>query len=674
MRFLLLATALTLVISGASFANKNTTARKAFVSRADSFFGLHFDLHANEDDTSLGADITEDMLDRLIDRVHPDYMQYDCKGHRGYTGYPTKLGNACPGIVKDSLAIWRKVTREHGVGLFIHYSGVWDKLAIQKHPEWAAIGSDGKPNELSTSNFGPYVDELMIPQLKEVTSAYQLDGVWVDGDCWGTALDYSPAALAAWKAETGLDQAPKSRDEPHWLEWKMFHRRQFEKYLCHWVDALHAYNPKLQITSNWMYTTFDPKPVTANLDYMSGDFFPINSLDSARLEGRYMENVGLPWDLMSWGFSSDDHGYCLKPAVQIEQEASVVLMLGGGFQIYNIPTRAGYINDTVIDTAAKVADFCRARQKVSHKSTSIPQVALLYSSETYFDRSDNVLSSQGGSLDDISGALQALLELHYSVDVLAEYQLQPRLKEFPVVVIPDAYKLTDEFKSALVNYVKDGGALVLLGQKCAHLFGSELGVEYVGDPRNVPAVVASPSGAISENGVWQSVKVLTASAVGYRYPTSDVRKDGEVAATVAKCGKGRIAAIYGPVALDFFNTRHPYLRQFIGSVVKRVFPNPAVQVDGLPCIDVALRNTKDGKLSVHLLNTASASRSEKYVAVDYIPPVGPVGVKVNVPKKPSAVKWIPDGGKLDWSWSSGVLSVTIPTVRIHGVLVIEEKV
>ena len=60
---------------------------------------------------------------RLLDRVRPDYVQYDCKGHVGWAGYPTKVGWAAPGIKKDSLAVWRKVTRERGVGLYIHYSG-----------------------------------------------------------------------------------------------------------------------------------------------------------------------------------------------------------------------------------------------------------------------------------------------------------------------------------------------------------------------------------------------------------------------------------------------------------------------------------------------------------------------------------------------------------------------
>jgi len=245
-------------------------AEKRPVPRRDAFFGLHFDLHPNKNDTSLGADITEDMIDRLLTRVRPDYVQYDCKGHAGYTGYPTEIGWPSPGIVKDSLAIWRKVTKEHGVGLYIHYSGVWDSVAVEHHPEWARLDAEGKVDPNATSVFGRYIDELLIPQLKEVVSKYDLDGLWVDGECWATKLDYSPAALEAWKKETGLDTAPRDRSEPNWLEWKMFHRRHYEDYLCRWVDALHAFRPNLQITSNWMYSTLAPLPVRAKLDYLSG--------------------------------------------------------------------------------------------------------------------------------------------------------------------------------------------------------------------------------------------------------------------------------------------------------------------------------------------------------------------------------------------------------------------
>ena len=62
---------------------------KKWTSRKEAFFGLHFDLHPGKNDTELGAHITEDMIAGLMEKVQPDYVQYDCKGHAGYTGYPT---------------------------------------------------------------------------------------------------------------------------------------------------------------------------------------------------------------------------------------------------------------------------------------------------------------------------------------------------------------------------------------------------------------------------------------------------------------------------------------------------------------------------------------------------------------------------------------------------------
>jgi hypothetical protein len=673
-----------LMVVGAVAGGKNDTSspdsqtkpdqvRARPVPRSQAFFGLHFDLHPAKTDTVLGADVTEENITKLLMRVKPDFVQYDCKGHAGYTGYPTKVGWASPGIVKDSLAIWRKVTREHGVGLYIHYSGVWDTVAIEHHPEWARIDASGKRDTNNTSVFGPYVDKLLIPQLKEVTDAYQLDGIWADGECWAAQLDYSPAAMKAWKKETGYADAPKKRDDPHWQEWKMFHRRAFEKYLCHWVDALHAHSPKLQITSNWMYTTLAPKPVVARLDYLSGDYSPTLSVDRARVEARYLAGTGMPWDLMAWGFNwSAGLGHSFKTPVHLQQEAAVVLMEGGGFQIYNTPTRSGYLNEGMIETLGQVADFCRARQKVSHKSTTVPQVALLLSTETQYDRSDKVFH-WAGTTDEMEGTLHALLELHYSVDILAEHQLQPRLKEFPLVVIPDSYKLADDFRKAMLNYVNGGGSLLLLGAQCAKLFEPALGVKFEGQPQRVGAELATPGGIFNANGQWQAVVPTTARPLFYRYPSRDTRKGGEIAATLVSHGQGRIAAVYGPVGIQFFNCHHPYLRGFIGDIARQLFPDPAVGIDGPPCIDVSLRRTQDGRLSVHLLNLSRVQTSDRFTVLDYIAPLGPITIKLRAPEKPGAVEYVPDGEKLEWSWAEGVLSATVSRLGVHSVLLVKEQ-
>lgn len=669
---LIASTACTYGATKMSTKNTDRTERRRPIPRSQAFFGLHFDLHPNKNDTVLGTDTTEKNVEALLERVGPDFVQYDCKGHPGYTGYPTKVGTPSPGIVKDALKIWRKVTGKHGIGLFIHYSGVWDTVAVSEHPEWAVIGADGKPDKNHTSVFSPYVDKLMIPQLKEVTSQYDLDGIWADGECWGAQLDYSPAALAAWRKETGLKTAPKSSKNQHWQKWKMSHRRAFEKYLCHWVDALHEFNPKLQITSNWMYTTLAPKPVVAKLDYLSGDYSPGLSVDRARVEARYLASTGMPWDLMAWGFDKGQNlRWSLKTPIHLQQEACVVLMQGGGFQIYNTPTRAGYLNETMIETLGQVADFCRPRQNVSFKSTSVPQVALLLSTETQYNRSDRVFH-YAGTTEAMEGALHALLELHYSVDILAEHQLGPRLGEFPLVVIPDSYKLADDFRQALLGYVENGGALLLLGEKCARLFRAKLGVKLDGKPANVRAEIASSAGPVNSNGHWQKIKLSGAKAVGYWHPDRNVHKNANVAATIIDHGKGKIAAVYGPVAIDFFRCHHPYLRQFVGDIVGQLFPKPAVTVDGPARLDIALRRTKSGRLSLHLLNLANLPTSGRYGIIDHIPAIGPIKIRLGVPKKPRTVEWAPTGDMVEWSWSKGTLSVTVPSLHVHGVIVVKE--
>ena len=125
------------------------------LQRADSFLGIHFDFHAGPDCTEIGKNTTPAMVENIINLVHPDYLQVDCKGHRGLSSYPTKVGNPAPGFVGDPLRVWREVTAARGVALYMHYSGVWDSEAIMRHPDWAVINADGKTNSNATSFFSP---------------------------------------------------------------------------------------------------------------------------------------------------------------------------------------------------------------------------------------------------------------------------------------------------------------------------------------------------------------------------------------------------------------------------------------------------------------------------------------------------------------------------------------
>ena len=155
--------------------------------RSESYFGLHFDFHATLQDTLIGKTCTDKMIDSLLIKVKPDFIQVDCKGHSGVTSYPTKVGNPPKRVEKDILKLFREVTLRRGVALYVHYSGVWDDEAVKHHPNWSRIDSEGKPDRQKASLWSAYTDSLLIPQLKEI-SDYGVNGVWVDGDCGNSTL------------------------------------------------------------------------------------------------------------------------------------------------------------------------------------------------------------------------------------------------------------------------------------------------------------------------------------------------------------------------------------------------------------------------------------------------------------------------------------------------------
>jgi hypothetical protein len=654
---------------GGNSMSENTKKR---LSRRETFFGLHFDLHPGKGDTQLGEHITEDMISNLLEKVQPDFVQYDCKGHGGYTGYPTKIGWASPGIKKDSLEIWRKITKEYGVGLFIHYSGVWDIVAIEHHPEWACINSDGTPDKNAISTYGAYCDELLIPQLKEVADAYDLDGVWVDGDCWAVKPDFSDAAKEAFTKATGIKEIPIKRGDEHWLEYLAFQREQFKKYVTRYTNALHEHKHGFEITSNWMYSTLLPEAITVPIDFISGDFSPGNSINTARLEARYITSTGMPWDLMAWGFNNGENtGWTIKTAIQLKQEAAVVMAQSGGFQIYYNPTRAGWIDNWMVDIMADVAEFCRKRQDVSHKTQTVPQVALLLSKMSIYDKTDRLFGPfDAAILNPLQGVLHGLLELHYSVDVMAEHKLMENLSQYPIIVIPEWHKITDELHAELVSYVREGGKVLLVGAESASMFKDYLGVTFVGDPVETGTFIKAGNAMAWLSGVWQKVNPTTARIIAERYPTQDGRGKGECAVTVNQYGKGLISAIYGPMGNVFSHSHYPAIRQMLSDAMKQLFPEPMVELDGPPCVDVSIRR-KDGKLLIHLANTVGMQVSPQYAVIDFISSLDQMELTVRLDKKPKRVWLEPEDRELKTHWSEGKLSVIIPKLDIHSVVVIE---
>ncbi len=635
--------------------------------RADCFFGVHFDLHASEDITDAGKTLTPEMVDTFLTKVRPDFIQIDCKGHPGISSYPTQAGYHVKGFQKDPLRLFREVTAKNNVALFMHYSGVWDAKAVHEHPDWAVVKANGEKSKEKTSFFSPYLDQILIPQMKEL-SDYGVDGAWIDGDCWAVEPEYGAESVKRFTKETGIVEIPKKAGDKNYPEWMEYNRQLFRDRLKKYIDGIHQYNPAFQITSNWSYSSMMPEPVNTNVDYLSGDVTPQNGVYRSAFEARCLAPQGKPWDLMAWGFSWNGAKMPLnvKSAVQLEQEAAQIMAMGGGVQFYFQQNRDLSLRPWLATMLSEIGTFCRARQQYVHKAKAIPQIAILYPTAFY---QKNTKAPFSGSSAMVQGTMNMVLDGQHPVEILMEHHLRGKMQQYPLIIIPECNYLEPSFKEELDNYVKEGGNLLVIGLETAKLFDNELGIKSLETIENIPSFIESAGnlGGIGSSTVKADF-LPGVKTISNFYNSSDFRDKGNsVSASVNQYGKGRVTGVYFNAGSTYLDFKSHVLRDFINSRIDELFQNPMVQVTGSHLVHVAVNQIK-GKMLVNLMNVAGEHTNPKAIGFNEIPVLKDLTIHISTPEKPSRIILQPEGRALDIDFQNGISKVIIPELAIYSIL------
>ena len=97
----------------------------------------------------------------------------------------------------------------------------------------------------------------------------------------------------------------------------------------------------------------------------------------------------------------------------------------------------------------------------------------------------------------------------------------------------------------------------------------------------------------------------------------------------------------------------------------------AATVEGPPQVEMVLRQ-KEGKLLVNLINRgAGEALSANRNTVENLPPIENVVVHVPRAAAPQSVAMVPSDAKITWAYKNGAVTIKIPKLDIHRVLVIE---
>jgi len=650
------------------------------------FFGIHYDLHAGAKDTSLGAELTHDHMRQRLQQIGPDWIQCDCKGHPGYTSYPTKVGSPSPGIVNDALRIHADVCKELGIRLGMHYSGVIDQRACELHPEWRRVRADGTPDETGvTCRMSAYTDELMIPQLLEVIDEYDVDGFWVDGENWGSRPCWCDACCAEFKRRMGVDSIPTEAADEHWDAWLAFHRDLFAEHVRRCAEAVHARKPDCCYCSNWMYSIRQPDAVDVPIDYLSGDYSPNYGIDRAALEGRIFDSHrhDRSWDLMAWGFTRNfrdpDSTSLMKPTLHLQQEMSEVVALGGAVMIYAKPQRTGWLVGWHHDVLADVAAFCRERQDLCFGTDSASETVVI-NNAPHFYAHNPPLFDYGTAERPIEGAVQMLLETHHSTDLVVDTEAPDRVDRYKLIVVPEQTRLAGPLVDALERAANDGAVVLMTGAHLATEQPGLVGCAPEGERHDFKrgswgrARLATEGETFECNGAWQPVRPDPGTEIIARHtkPGPNADPDSQpIYVTRRPVGRGAVVAVHGAVFEDYVLSHDPRGRRWLRSLIDSQSIDFTVDVDAPPHLELIARR-RDGRLLLNLVNRGAAEViSETRPIIDYLYSVQDIELSVRLPAVPARVTLEPDGAPLDFDYIDGRAVIEVPCIDVHGVVAID---
>ncbi len=266
--------------------------------------------------------------------------------------------------------------------------------------------------------------------------------------------------------------------------------------------------------------------------------------------------------------------------------------------------------------------------------------------------------------------MQALLESQWVVDVVGEHHLTGRMQDYPLIVVAECDYLEPAFKQELVEYVRDGGHLLIVGPRAASHFADELGVS-LGSAQQEPRYLACDDRLCATRDVTQTpVLGPEARPHGQLHVADDLGSASHPAASVTSLGQGKIAATYFSFSRGYLATRSSEARAFLSDLVRQLFRNPLVEVKGSSCVDVSLSRL-DGKLVIHLVNTSGAHWDQENPLFDSIEPVGPLDIAIRGQRGSARVTLEPGAEPVSFEYRAGRTHLTVPSLDVHRAIVIQ---
>ncbi len=651
---------------------------------------VHLDFHTSPDIENIGKNFSKENFQAALKEGNLESITIFAKCHHSMCFYPTKVGTMHPHLDFDLTGAMIDAAHEVGVRAPIYITAGWSHEDAEKHPEWRMVQKDG--TELTMKEFDPSAtDDTPKPHChwrmlcindggeyaqhiyditEEVCQRYEVvDGLFYDICGFGEAC-YCESCIKGMK-EMGLDP---SNDE----DAKKYYIIKRSAFMQKCNDILKKYHPDATVFYNGngahQYKTYAH-------DYQT--HFEMEDLptawggyDKLPMRAKYFGKkdkgiIGMTGKFhLEWGeFGGFKSGDALK------FETALMALYGAGASIGDHMHPDGMMEMQTYKNIGKAYKYLEQIAPFCYGGNPISDIGI-YASDV---------------VDANEGVSNILLQNQLDYDVVTDNDFG----RFKTVIIPGKATFEKETLSALEEYVKDGGNLVLMADALVEdgKFLLDLGFEYIGESEfdcdylvptvkreNLPDApmlcnypghrVSAPDAKVSAEFITPYFSRTYAHFCGHKNTPHD--KNSKPYPAIA--AKGNVVYIAHPLGEEYLEYGSPYHKNYFMLALDMVHTDRVLSVKGLGAqgrctvIEQADKNR-------YCLNIAYASPIRRGVAeiIEDIMPVYNIGVELKTEKKIKKVYVGLTGEKLKFTQKGGKVNFVLPELDCHTSVVIEYK-
>lgn len=650
---------------------------------------LHLDFHNSPLISDLGELFDSDDFAKTLSDALVDYVVCFAKCHHGMCYYDTQHGVKHPALTFDLLERQIEACHRRDIAVSAYLSVVWEEEAARQHPEWQQLGPDGRPRHQIPGNGwatvclnSPYIEEMLLPQVHEVVSRYDVDGMWFDM----IHLDEN-ACYCRWCLEK-IACLGLSYEKPE--EAFAFTAASVYQFLDRCSLLIRSVKPDVDIEYN-SQLRFNPRGALPSITGFEIEctpsergtmYFPMFARH-ARLFGKIIRGVTPRFHRIWADFGS------VKNSVQLQWETATMLAAGGGCSIGDQMHPRGELEPLVYNRIGKTYAAVAAREPWCRDAQAVTEAAILV---------DDDLTDFGiaKASDAVWGATRMLIECQMQFDII---DARCDLNAYRLLILPDNRRLSGDAMAAVNRFIAAGGRALATYRAGWDTDAKHFGLEAL--PLQWNDFTPTGCNYVQRAESLRDDEPLAAEVIRYPFLQVEPPPDAHILAhtllpyfdrtpqhftshhQAPPDRPGQFPAIVrlnnviycaAPIFAAYHRDGDSHCRHIIVRCLESLLPDRLLRLDpAWPMVEASIMR-QSGRHIVHLVNYAAGKRGQAPENIEAIPPLFDLGISCRLPSAPQCAYLAPDKEPLPITVDDdGVVHCRLPRLDIHAMIVFEEQ-